>query len=912
MRGIFKNLSRATCMSFATAIILSASFPALADEPVNLVNNLNPTADCDTKTDQVIPTCIFSRPAPTTPLELITGDLTVCSCLQKNNALFSQFQTAPSTQVLAQTERDRLIEIERKKAANSGVVQAVGYSKDRRALETSLLVYGGGESRKKSKDQVGAQKKGPVVRPPEISTNLTSINQISDKNKDWQCVTYQEYSVQRELPSENAFFQILKKTEFSPADWNVNDLRSKFDTATGVERDNITLKLTFLSRNPIFQSIMKAQPSAKNPAAKILAKQTELFNILRTLSPADTSTCSSIPNGCFQEVHSNGAYSNYTSQVGKFLLDKEVIVMASAQAADDYMAELAKLSSQGDLVLDSVPTDPQGYFNYLQTANRDIASSCAGETAQATCYTQFNEHCTHLRAIDARVKEGIKLTSQDVMSNLREETSLHLNLDPSVNPNFRSFNDKICLQPYRNGTGVSLNFFQYQTQKCAAGSALPECSDRKALLQRFLSEHNVDENLADVNLRTGFSKLLGDAKYLDVSLAQVAAANNVSETPTELLARFGGEFPSISAEGTLVPAIPSIVPKAASSSSSSSAASQSAISNDTDESSSSAGSTSSSSSNSARASVGGGDSGSNSAVRERTTLGSSSSLIPDQVQLDQPSVSQNRSNYIPPVVNTRLPASVDSDEFEDESSETVSTNPRVVPQVKPTVQSGGSAGGGGAVVTGTGATSGNTVSSNSPGNDGAPDGRRTSGGTPRKKSSGQNLLFKYGLDENNQPEISLVSPTSAEVVKVGVDRNLMERIKSNPNALEIGKEDLDKILATPDAEVKLELEATNGSESLTVYAKKDDSGGISFSLKPNRLPASVTKPIRVSVLPAVYDNIASDPDVYLNQNSTLINEIISKPGSPPILQIVSPGKKALIYEVTKTDEFIYHFKLKNK
>lgn len=907
MRENFKILSLVTVMSFATLILFSSENPAFADDPVSLVNNLDPAADCIEKNDQVIPTCIFSRPTPTSPLELITGDLTVCNCLEKNNALFSQFQPSPNPQAQVQSERERLIEIERKKAANGGIVQSTHYAKDRTGLETSLLVYGGGETRKKSM-AAQSEEKVRLGRPPQISTNLISINQISDKNKDWQCVTYQEYSVQRELPSDNAFFQILKKAEFSPSDWNVNDLRSKFDAATTIEKEAITLKLTFLSRNPIFQSIMKAQPTEKNPAAKILAKQTELFSILRTLSPADTSTCFTVPNGCFQEAHSSGAYSNYTSKVGQFLLDKEVIVMASEQAANDYMAELEKISSQGDLVLNSVPTDPQGYFNYLQTANTDIASSCAGDTAQASCYTKFNQHCTHLRSIDARVKQGIKLTSQDVMSSLREETSLHLNLDPSLNPNFRTFNDKICLQPYRNAGGENLNFFQYQTLKCSGETRLPQCSDRKALLQKFLSEHNVDENVAEVNLRTGFSQLLGDNKYLDVSLAQVEAANNVTESPTELLARFGGEFPSISPEGTLIPPVASIVPGTAASSSSS----QSSSSTDTDDTSSSAASTSASTSNIAAASMGGGgSSGSNNAVRERSVSGSSSNVLPDQTNYVQPIVNQTRSNYIAPVVNTRLPASIDSDDSEDDSNATSSN--AVVPQVRPSVLNANSAAGGGsALVGGTGSVSGKTVAAETPGKEVPQDVRRSSGGTTKKKSSGQNLLFKYGLDSNNQPEITLVSPTSAEVVRVGVDRNLMERIKSNPNALEIGKEDLDKILATPDAEVKLEIAATNGTESLTVYAKKDDSGGISFSLNPNRLPASTKKPVRVSVLTDVYENIKADPDVYLNQNSTLINAIESKPGSLPILQIVSPGKKALIYEVTKTDEFLYHFKLKNK
>lgn len=864
---------------------------------LNEINEVNPTAECDEKS-QIVPTCLFSRSYSSTAFDLMKEDVKVCACLEKNNGLFANY---PATDKLSKEKSDKIRaqKLAAEKAGTLSILQANGALRKKGDQDVALLVYGGQESRSNR-----------TTTLPVTSEKLTKLNAIDEQNKSWQCVTYQQYSVHREIPSENDFFLLLQKSSFKSSDWNASELIDKYDSAAAPEKDAIRLKLSFLSRNPIFETIMKAKKIENFSAADIERKQRELFEILKTLSPAQSSKCFETVNGCFQEIHANGNFEKYATKVGSFIMDPAVIDMASAQASIDYKKELERISSEGGLLVNSVPADPQGYFNYLQTSNTDIARRCSGKTVEATCYTQFSQHCKHINELDKRIKKGLKLSAAEIVNGLREETNVHVSLDPATNPGFRSFNDKICLEPYRNSSGEALNFFQFEQSRCGENSTRSaNCSNRSLLVQEFMSEYNIGSDPASANLRSGFRDMVADTRFLDISTAQVIAANSTNESPTQLRARFGGEFPAISPEGRLIPFVPSNINSRTASTGSTPS---STFENNLNES-SQAGSTGASSfvpASSSSADLRGNSSSSNSAVRSRESIGSTSNLVPDSIKLPELPSKRNIVPYYPEP--RRAPASITESASVAEDEEVTPLN-QVIPQVRPSAPVKGSAGRGGGSGPIVSSASGPVASANGGGQSGSNEsGTYTRAVNSRRNSNSKGLLFKYGLDEKNQPEISLVSASTAEVVKVGVDKNLMERIKSNPNALEMGQADLDKIMATPDAEVKLVLEASNGTESLVVYAKKDQTGGISFSLKQSRLPASVKKPIRINVLPEVYTNIASNPDVYLNQNETLMNEIVSKPGSPPTLQIVSPGKKALIYEVIKTDEYIYHFKLKNK
>lgn len=864
-----------------------------------------PTAETECKEGtSVIPTCLFSRKPANTPVEMITNDLGVCGCLKKSNFLFEGAQQTPVIKDEVEKEKKRRFDNLNQVAGNSSVLQASSSAKTKNDQDVSLMVYGGQETRSKQK-----KKDGPI-----ISNNLTQVNTISADNAEWQCVTYQEYSVQRELPSENDFFMLLTEANFIADDWDVNKLATKFDTANEKDKSTIRLKMSFLSRNPIFQTLMKAQPTEKITAAKILEKQRELYGILRHLAPAEGSTCAQVPNKCFQELLTNGKYQEYANGVSRFLMDFDVIDIASAQAAADYDKELKRITDLGEQgTVGSVPTDPEGYFNYLQTANQQLLRECAGKEVKPECYTKFEGHCTHIEAIDQRVREGIKLKGGEISNILREEESIHATLDPNKNPSFKAFNEKICRDPYANASGERLNFFQYQAKYCTGTEKLAECSDRKKLLTKFLGEYTQGDVEADRNLRTAFSKIISDKTFQAISEAQVVAANNISESPAELRARFGGSFPSISPKGTLVPPMPAIQPKLAGQATTGSGSGGSDFSDSSSD--TSGGSDYKSSKSKSYTSSSFDDEPSSFSNGRSTSFAAAAGGITTPTYNSGAAAERPETN-LSDFAGYRNPSSSGAYEDSDNEDRTVAQRNKPAPKSNeefPAQQSigGGSGGGGGGIVTGA-STSGLGGGSGVTGGSGGGEAPTVVIGSGRRKRSpsGVNYLFKYGLDENNQPEVSLLNPTDKAEVKVSVDPKLLDRIRNNPNAFEMGKEDLDKVMSSPDEEVKLVIGSADGAQELVVYARKDSTGGISFALTSSKGTKAKNDVMRFNVLPDVHESIIQDPDVYLNQNPTIIQEILNKEGKTKklLLQVVSPGKRALTFEVKKKDEYIYTFK----
>ena len=906
MRGRFKLLTHISWLPVLATFLFSSLSNA---QILNISTQSDEILACE-EDMEIIPTCLLRRVVASTPQELITNDLKVCTCLNQSNHLFKAYAEIPSTTEQVASEKRRLLDSVAKRNGNLSVLQASSVADTKRDIEISVLAYGGQESRQKTKSITNSDSEIPISK---ISRNISTMNQISPENSSWQCVTYQEYSVQREIPSDNEFFLLLKNTQtFKPNEWNVNVLRSGYDAASDEEKNQIRLKLTFLSRNPIFQSIFKAVPAERFPAALISEKQNELFTILRGLKPAGNSNCYTVPNGCWQEIHDSGAFADYANEVGDFLINDSVIDIASAEAAQDYQAELQRIMNDGELLINSIPTDPEGYFRYLQTANSEIASNCAGSTADPSCYTKFQQHCSNIKRIDERVRQGLKRNSKDISSELNEDANIHAKMDVDQNPLFRNFNNSICLQPFSNAAGETLTFFQYRDKHCQGSNQLAECSDRQKLLSRYLLEHNNGGTIEEQNLRSGFANLVSDADFLTVSEVQIEAANNISESPAELRARFGNRFPSISERGQLVPAPVNAIAATNTNplNNSASLAGETAGAIDS--------STNTSASSSATISGSGNSTTSKAAGRNNTSL-----ELPDSSKSDElynsvtntpnlnPVVRENSlfndvidqiENTEPVIENQSGPAAIRS----TESRPTVRADvPGKDAALLRTNQSAGS----GSVAKLSGSNNGSSSAVKSSSNTGA------SFGSSRRPASTKGLFFKYNLDrEGNEirPDLTIVSSRISSEVKVEVPEKQLERIKSNPNSLVLEESELEEIFANPDREVKLILETEKG-ENLVVYARKDGSGGVSFGLRPSesqqgRGPASTDNIVRIEATSDMYKNISENPDVFLNQNDILIKEIKKQESEGLVLQLVSPGERARSYKVKELYENIYQFR----
>lgn len=882
-------------------LILSASSPVFSQES-RIVPDTNVRADdCEENTD-VIPTCLRNRQTPTNPAELITGDLAVCNCIDKTkgNILTGNTPSNPQSEEELRKYKERRIEQIGRVAATSNVLNSTSYSTDSQSLNNNLIGLGAGEIR-------GQLKKEPVsldgrqIDAPMLDEAFSRIGTIPPENASWQCITIQEYQAHRTIPTDNKFYEMLKTATFNPADWNETTLKTQFDTATDANRENIRQKIIFLSRNPIFKAILKAQPTETITAEVIAAKQAQILQAIQKLKPADNSTCATKVNGCWRELQGNGKVNEFKADAMAITNDPQVHDIASAQNAKTYLDELRRLTEAGQIVsTPTVPTTPEGYFALMQNENGDIARRCAGSNVDASCYVSFANHCSAIRAIDNRVRIGLRTTSSELTDQLFQEEVTEARMDPDNNPAFRAFNDSICLQAFADSAGRELNFFQYRDAYCSGENKYPECSDRKKLLSRFLREHNSGDESAS-SVRESFGELVESNEYVDATAAQVATANNISESPAQIRARFGGQYPTITPKGEIKAPATSVASDSSGSGSTTT----------TDASVDSKGTT----------------------VGVVTPVSTQDNRVQSKIpaSIGSADVSTDESqNYVQAVRNptpsflgalnryvpTQNPVVQTDDNRQAPTITSVETQQKPEPDTNRVPEASIVTSSGSGVISNGGSSSGRTVRVASGGGGSSSVAVTGSDTTPKAQpKTPQNLNFKYNLNRDGsviQPDVEIIPVVNQPPVRAISDQPI-ENLRSNPASLVLSSAQISEIMANPGSEVPVEVKSKSG-ESLTVYAKKDSAGNLTYSLEPGpagRSPASSGNIVRARLSASVYENVLRDPDTALNQNENLVNELATKEdGSTITLQIVSDGKRALTFEVTKKDDLLYHYRLK--
>ncbi len=844
-----------------------------------------------TPLDQVVPQCMANRRQTRDPVELIAQDLNVCKCLEDGNALFPEALTPQNST----DEQTRSLQALSRSTANNQALSAIAGSSSQRNLESRLIV-GTGEMRGRIATPVPdsvLSRLSPEKREssmPRISDSITQVDTIPESRRDNQCVTYMEYSAQRELPYDNSFFAFLGSTStFREDDWKVETLRAAYDATTNVEqRRSIVARMVFLSRNPQYSALFRAQTVEGVTPAVIAAKKTELFNIMRRLAPASGSNCAATENLCWREAQGSGAYREFSQAAETFLLNNDVVDIVSAQSATDYEAEVVRLSSDT-----RVPTTARGYSDYLQSEQQDIAFGCSGPSAEASCYERFALHCNRVRRISSRAAQSNSLSGSEIIEELTSAQKVHGLLNPNQNMNFESFNDLVCLQNYQNASGESSNFFAFRTRVCSGASPAPECSDRRQLVGRFLREYNVGTDAADLNVRAGFADALGRPRFLAVSQIQVDAVNRITETPRELRARFNGGYPSISPTGQLVPAQPSSssrTPAVADQSSRSSSSSSAALA-DTQR---------PADSRSAQTSE------SRERAPERRRPQSDTSEFDDSSRqpIRQPqaefSGSPMRRSPTLPVIQPQTPqqpvASTPTPERRPASTSEQDDNRDQRPGPTPglsqvSVQTGG----------------GSSVASG--------EGNQRSAGAqpiiemPRRRSSRSQakmndaLLQKYenvSVDPATRVQQELLNRPA---VPVSVTPEIISSVVNDPAVLASQESVLQAVNASSEQVVKLSLE-TEGGSPVVVYASKEN-GGVTFSFTPpvpaasDRSPASLgDNEMNVRLQSGIYQQVRDNPSA-LSGFDNVVRSAMSLPGDVVRLNILSEGSDPISVYVDK-------------
>jgi hypothetical protein len=499
--------------------------------------------------EEIVPQCMALRQKTFNPTDLIFQDLKVCKCLEEKNFIFPD---ALSTMISKENDASDKLRVFSKSQANNIALSSISNSTTPRNLEVRLLT-GITETRgrvKETNKESTLSKLPPRLREsalPLMSTTLEHVNSIPAERENNQCVTYMEYSAQRELPYDNDFFTFIgKTTAFVEDDWKIESLKNAYDIAPENQKNEIMARMSFLSRNPQYAALFRAQSIEGITPSELLTMKEELFGIMRVLSPVESLNCHATENLCWRQAQASGAYKQFSENAERFLLQNKVIDIVSAQTSVDYMAEVLRLNSTK-----KIPTTETGYSNYLQSEHQDIAFGCYGPSSKADCNTIFAEHCKQIRKFGTKNNKSNAITGPEIVEELSAAQQLHGQLDPTQNLSFASFNDLICLQNYRNSSGEESNFFTFKNKLCNAPGSPQECSDRRSLLAKFLREYNVSSSKADENIRAGFAEALTRPNFLNVTEMQINAVNRIAESPRQLRERFNGEYPAINQSGQL-------------------------------------------------------------------------------------------------------------------------------------------------------------------------------------------------------------------------------------------------------------------------------------------------------------------------------------------------------------------------
>lgn len=823
---------------------------------------------------EVVPQCMAERQPTRDAADLLARDVEVCRCLKERNALFPD---ALSTNVPARIPPAELLAQSR---ANNSALTAMSVAGSQEEMSQLLVTSGMPEVRARMNELID------TIKPPQISRDAAKTNDIPESRRDTQCVTYLEYHSQRELPYDNSFFSFLgSTTNFREDDWKMEPLLAAYDAAsTDEQRRSILARMTFLSRNANYAALFRASPGERFSAEVVTAKKVEFFNILRRLAPASGSNCAQVANGCWREAQSSGSYGDFSRDALAFYLQNDVADITSSQIASAFIDEANRLAENPSSL---IPQTSTGYSLYLQSSQPELAFACSGPTAEASCYEKFGEHCRRVEEIRNRAQRAA--SGADIVQELSAAETVHGLLNPEQNLSFDAFNDLICLQNYENAAGESSNFFAYRSRMCSGTDDAPECSDRKALLARFLREYSAGGDEGQRSVRAGFADAIGRANFQSLTEAQIDAVNRISESPRALRERFGGGYPTISPRGQIIPPSGSRTP--ASSRTSTSAPSESAPL--TDPARGVSASTTSPESRSPRrespqpdasrtpetAQIGPTRSGGAAATAPRSSgpifPGTPSPFTP--VPIAQPQASSDVSSGA-----QRSPASSRTTEPEAPQPSTgiVSSGGAIPAPVSPLLREGGRVLGPEPLV--------ELPPRRTPRRTDALNGALLS----RYENVSQNPVTRFQEELLNRPPVSV--PTTPDVLAQAM--NELSVLSADPGIMGAVNESSEQI-------VKLSLEV-EGASPVVVYATKS-SEGVSFSFTPPSPPTGERSPMslgdnemNVRLQEDIFQRVSQNPDA-LREYQNVLRSAMSLPGDVVRLNILSPGQTPIEVYVDK-------------
>lgn len=462
-------------------------------------------------------------------------DLDVCNCLESRFDLpikdLSEMTPKELEEKNMRIEEGKLyaslMELKKKFVAKRDSLLLEAHFVSKNQVETMLEIGQTEEATRHLKDMVASYKGKVSPKVYEEAFNMvdnhysTADTVLDNLNKATKrpdsCFPFADYLKVSMLPNQKVFWKsLLDNKDIKKEDWDYYDLINRYN-ANKEDRREVKAKLDFLNKNPTLKAIFTlGDEETKKRAYK------EMRNALNP-----NSSCVKKGNCRSQFFAKGGDLQKALKNIYEDPKVKEMTIGIT------YVDTLTDISGIHNTWVDglSVPALRMAYANGNATYD-NCDTNTFHENAPA-CGEIFQNYCTELYA---RKDEMLhELESKEVNASYSNDWLDDMEAEPSNNPGYQKFQNKMCQRLARKYPGSSkvMNFQAFKENYCPQNEQECNSLDDSGLFKLFISKTEATNKVFDDNQR-----LVEDDEGMHV-LAEANSENktSVSEFNQGTLAR---------------------------------------------------------------------------------------------------------------------------------------------------------------------------------------------------------------------------------------------------------------------------------------------------------------------------------------------------------------------------------------
>jgi len=310
-----------------------------------------------------------------------------------------------------------------------------------------------------------------------------------------QCVLGREFIAFKQKESFEEVSQSLSQLDlnnFNPDEWDFRKLKRKYDSlmtnspefkkANEEEINSLKNKLIFLNYNPLVKTFLTIDPRSDEEIKKIppgfasrtgikpeffLAenvknRKTELLRILKSYAGPQKSVCTANDQkSCMDNVLKNKNLKEFNTSLKDFFLradNGKVAKIQSHQLAKDLLFQHRPVNDN------NLPLTQEAIVSaYLKENPGKDPDRCASFGVDNDCPEIYGGYCKKLDLVRPKIFLGIKEPIADDL-DLKLENSFNPNI--KTNPEFLSFNKRMCDSKFQTKNKESVSFNEYKVKDC--------------------------------------------------------------------------------------------------------------------------------------------------------------------------------------------------------------------------------------------------------------------------------------------------------------------------------------------------------------------------------------------------------------------------------------------------------------